>query len=289
MSYVAPITAVGGEPWGLAAELTPADFAGVAAIMQADARIHLAESKATLVHSRLARRLRAHGLNRFADYLALVARDGAERAVLVEALTTNHTHFFREQHHFDHLESVALLMLREKAGREPVRIWSAGGSSGEEAYTIAMCLAGRDPGWTQDGKLLLLATDLSPAMVVAAAAGRYPASAARQIPASYRTRWTRTSAEGVEIAPELRALVTTRVLNLFGAWPMRRQFDAIFCRNVMIYFDKAAQAELEARLVDQLLPGGFLYIGHSERLVGPARAQMEPCGQTIYRKHGRAE
>jgi chemotaxis protein methyltransferase CheR len=179
--------------------------------------------------------------------------------------------------------------MREKARREPVRIWSAGGSSGEEAYTIAMTLLGRDAGWVQDGKLLLLATDLSPQMVVATAAARYPINAAQHIPAAYRKRWTQTTPDGFEIAPELRALVTARVLNLFGPWPMRRQFDAIFCRNVMIYFDKTAQAELEARLIEQLLPGGFLYIGHSERLVGPARAQMEPCGQTIYRKHdGRA-
>jgi chemotaxis protein methyltransferase CheR len=284
VSYVAAITPAPGETWSMAGELTRADFAAVAAIVQADARIHLAESKATLVHSRLSRRLRTHGMTRFTDYLALVERDAGERASLVEALTTNHTHFFREQHHFDHLEAVALPLMREKARREPVRIWSAGSSSGEEAYTIAMTLLGRDAGWAQDGRLLLLATDLSPAMVVATAAARYPAAAAKAIPAASRTRWTQPHADGFEIAPELRALVTARVLNLFDPWPMRRQFDAIFCRNVMIYFDKTAQAELEARLVDQLLPGGFLYIGHSERLVGPARAQMESCGQTIYRK-----
>jgi len=286
VSYLAPIPQTGGETWSLAADLTPADFARVAAIMQTDARIHLAESKATLVHSRLSRRLRTLGLARFADYIALVERDAGERAALVEALTTNHTHFFREQHHFDHLQGVALPLMREKARREPVRVWSAGGSSGEEVYTIAMTLLGRDPAWTQGGKLLLLATDLSPAMVVAAAAGRYSAAAARHIPAAHQTRWTKATADGIEIAAEARALVTARVLNLFDPWPMRRQFDAIFCRNVMIYFDKAAQADLEARLVEQLVPGGFLYIGHSERLVGPACAQMESCGQTIYRKHG---
>ena len=112
----------------------------------------------------------------------------------------------------------------------------------------------------------------------------YAAADAEPIPAAYRSTWMRPVGTDVQMADEARALVTARVLNLFGPWPMRRQYDVIFCRNVMIYFDDAAKAELEERFVRLLAPGGYLYVGHSERLIGPAAAQMQGCGQTIYRK-----
>jgi len=267
------------------AALDPAEFRAIAAILHEEARIRLPESKVTLVHSRLSRRLRDHGLGHFRDYVALVRRDAAERAVMVEALTTNHTHFFREQHHFDHLRTHVLPTLRQLAeAGQPVRIWSAGCSTGEEIYSIAMTLAeaGPDTGWLNRGHVKLLATDIAPQAVAAVARGVYDETAVRPIPPAHRARWLH--AEGAEhrIADELRALVTARPLNLFADWPMRQQYDAIFCRNVMIYFDDAAKAELEARLVGLLRPGGHLYIGHSERLIGPATAAMRSVAQTAY-------
>lgn len=282
-----------GSPLSAPVGMTLAEFREVAAIVAQDARIHLVEGKMTLVHSRLARRLREHGLERFSDYLSLVRSNSAERAAMVVALTTNHTHFFREGHHFDHLRDHLLpkLQSRARAGQK-VRIWSAGCSSGEEVYSIAMTLAGESgtsAAWLKHGDVRLLATDLAPHVVEAVNTARYSSSAVQPIPPAYSRQWLKEDGpESYLIADTLRTLVTARVLNLFGPWPMSQSYDAIFCRNVMIYFDDAAKAELEARFVEMLAPGGILYIGHSERLIGPAAAQMEPVGQTIYAKKGRA-
>jgi len=267
--------------------LGSAEFGAIAAIMQSDARIHLTEIKKTLVHGRLSRRLRQHGLSSFRDYVRLVQSDREERAQMVVSLTTNHTHFFRENHHFEHLKTQVLPRLKDAARSRPVRIWSAGCSSGEEVYTIAMCLLGHDrtaAQWLRNADVKLLATDLSPPVVEAVRRATYPDNVVAQIPQPYRGAWVKPAGAQFEMAAEARALVTARVLNLFEAWPMRARYDAIFCRNVMIYFDDKAKAELEARLVDMLHPGGHLYIGHSERLIGPAAAQMQGCGQTIYVK-----
>ncbi len=278
-----------GSPGGAAAasaELSASEFAAVAAIMQRDARIHLSSSKMTLVHSRLSRRLRAREVPSFRDYLKLVQNDAEERAAMVVSLTTNHTHFFREGHHFDHLRQTVVPWL-QSGGERPVRIWSAGCSSGEEVYSIAMCLRGPDrtgASWLSQRDVKLLATDLAPHVVEATRRGIYSAQAVQPIPAPYRASWLRPEGDSFAVASELRAMVTARVLNLFGAWPMRQKYDVIFCRNVMIYFDDAAKAELEQRFVDLLVPGGYLYIGHSERLIGESARRMRPAGHTIYVK-----
>lgn len=270
--------------------LGAAEFAAIAAIMQADARIALADGKVTLVQSRLARRLREHGLATYRDYIELVEDNAVERAAMVVALTTNHTHFFRENHHFDHFRAVAMPALQAVARERPVRIWSAGCSSGEEVYSIAMCLLGPDraaSGWLRGADIKLLATDLAPHVVASVQAATYAAASVAPVPAKYRANWMVDGTAGeVAMGHEARSLVTAKVLNLFDRWPMRGKFDVIFCRNVMIYFDEIANAELEARLVDSLHPGGFLYIGHSERLIGAAAGRMTSCGQTIYAKPG---
>lgn len=272
------------------AELTQSDFATIAAIMQSDARIHLTEVKTTLVQSRLAKRLRKHGLTRFSDYLKLVESDAEERKALVVSLTTNHTHFFRESHHFDHLRESVMPQLKAKAAaKRPVRIWSAACSSGEEVYTVAMCLLGTDraaASWLRGSDVRLLATDLAPHVVQQAASGVYSESTADAVPEPYRSLWMTRTTEGYQMVEAARQLVTAKILNLFEPWPLRQLYDVIFCRNVMIYFDDAAKAELEKRLVDQLAPGGTLYIGHSERLIGSAAEHMIPCGHTIYQKKG---
>jgi len=209
---------------------------------------------------------------------------------MVVALTTNHTHFFREGHHFDHLRETTLPWLQRQADQKPVRIWSAGCSSGEEVYSIAMCLRGPDrtsAAWLDRADVKLLATDLSPIVVETARRGIYPATAVQPIPAPYRSSWLRQEGGDFAVADEIRAMVTARVLNLFEPWPMRQKYDVIFCRNVMIYFDDTAKAELEARFVDLLVPGGYLYIGHSERLIGAAASRMKPAGHTIYVKEAR--
>lgn len=272
-----------------AEQLAPAEFARIAAIMQSEARIALSSAKTTLVCSRLGRRLRACGLNSFREYLAHVDNNAEERAAMVVALTTNHTHFFRENHHFDHFRECVLPELRKRADSgQSVRIWSAGCSSGEEVYSIAMCLLGErrmEAQWVSQRDVKILATDIAPHVVAATRRGVYPQATVEPIPKAYRREWLQPEGDEFAIVPEARQHVTARELNLFGAWPMRRQYDVIFCRNVMIYFDDAAKEELERRFAQILRPGGYLYIGHSERLIGEAAKQFSNCGQTIYRKH----
>ena len=168
-----------------------------------------------------------------------------------------------------------------------MRIWSAGCSSGEEVYSIAMCLLGQnaaDANWLRTADVRLLATDISQPMVEAVRRAVYPEIAADAVPLAYRGRWMQEAPGGVQVGEQARSLVSARVLNLFDPWPMQRQFDVIFCRNVMIYFDEPAKRELEERLIRQLAPSGFLYIGHSERLGRAEEQGMRSCGQTIYRK-----
>ncbi|MET3827922.1 chemotaxis protein methyltransferase CheR [Sphingomonas sp. PvP055] len=271
--------------------LGDAEFTALARIMQSDARIHLPIAKKSLVHSRLARRVRENKLDSFQAYVALIERDPEERRRMVTALTTNHTHFFRENHHFEHFRETVLPRLRARAANRPVRIWSAGCSSGEEVHSIAMTLLGDSPSearWMQGRDVRLLATDISPPVVAAASRGWYSDTTVEPIPAAYRKAWLVPDDGGFRVSDTARRLITARVLNLFEPWPMRQQYDAIFCRNVMIYFDDTAKAELEARLVDLLAPDGFLYIGHSERLIGSAAERMRACGQTIYQPKGAA-
>jgi len=283
----------GGQSFALAPEearLDPRDFARVAAIVDREARIALQPTKATLVFSRLSRRLREQGLVSFGDYISLVESDPVERAAMVEALTTNHTHFFREGHHFDHFKQSVLgeLQARARAGH-PVRLWSAGCSSGEEVYSLIMCMLGTsrpEARWTIDGDVKVLATDLSSRVVAAARRAVYPETTVKPIPEEYRRLWLREEGADFAVVDQARDLVTARELNLFGEWPMRQQYDVIFCRNVMIYFDDAATSELIARFSRLLRPGGYLYIGHSERLIGPGADVLTNCGQTIYRKEG---
>jgi chemotaxis protein methyltransferase CheR len=281
----APALAGGNAMAAANAELMPRDFAAIAAIMHSDARIELSEAKTTLVQSRLARRLREHGLSRFSEYVAMVQSDAQERHAMVVALTTNHTHFFREPHHFDHFREHVLPVLKRKQG--PVRIWSAGCSSGEEVYTIAMCLLGPDrtsATWLRNADVRLLATDIAPHVVESVQRGFYADNVASGVLEPYRSTWMRPAPGGFVMADEARQLVTARVLNLFEKWPLKAQYDVIFCRNVMIYFGDPAKEELEERFVNQLAHGGHLYIGHSERLIGPAANRMKSCGHTIYAK-----
>ena len=275
---------------GIEGRLDPREFKRIAAIVQEDARIDLPSSKSTLVFSRLSRRVRDHGLSSFVEYLQFVEANAQERAAMVEALTTNHTHFFRENHHFDHFREHVLSELQKQAqSGQPVRLWSAGCSSGEEVYSLAMCMLGTSryaARWAFDTDVKFLATDLSAKVVAAVRKAVYSEFTVKPIPDAYRREWIRPEGEDFSIVEDVRQLVTARELNLFATWPMRQQYDVIFCRNVMIYFDDHAKAELIDRFAQLLRPGGYLYIGHSERLIGPGAAGFTCCGQTIYRKEG---
>jgi chemotaxis protein methyltransferase CheR len=259
------------------------EFTRIAGMVRDASGIVLGPGKRDLVLGRLRRRLRALGLDGFPTYLDLLdGPDGpAERVRMINAITTNLTAFFREPHHFEHLAHTLIPALPR--GSRRLRIWSAGCSSGEEPYTLALTLLEHLPDLAQrDARIL--ATDIDTDMVATGRAGRYPAERLSTIPAPLRQRFARTLPDGrMEMAPEARALIAFLPLNLLEDWPMRGVFDAIFCRNVMIYFDKATQRSLFERFAAQLVPGGHLYVGHSEAL-HRTTDRFEHLGQTIYRK-----
>lgn len=267
---------------------TASDFRQISAFVHAETGIVLNDSKANLVYSRLAKRLRAIGLRNFRDYCSLIAsKDGVdERQALIAAMTTNTTRFFREPHHFKHLSHDVLPDLLKNARKGArVRIWSAGCSSGEEPYTIAMTLLEMMPD-APDYDILILATDIDPDMLHAARDGVYPEHLLEQIPGKYRKRWLaaeRSNNGEFFICEQARSLVRFRELNLLGDWPMRSTFDVIFCRNVTIYFDEETQEKLWRRFSEHLELNGYLYIGHSERIAANERS-FELVAQTTYKK-----
>ncbi len=264
------------------------DFMRIATIMRTDTGIALERSKANLIYSRLAKRLRALRLTTFREYCDIVSDKtlSDERQTMIAALTTNVTAFFREPHHFEHLKTAILPRVIDeiKAGRR-VRFWSAACSSGQEPYSIALTVLSMIPdAASRDVKIL--ATDLDHNMVAKGEAGLYDPSLVGDIPPALLQRWFNRSATEpgtYEVGPELRALVSFRRLNLIEPWPMRGKFHAIFCRNVVIYFDHETQVKLWSRMVPALHPAGALYIGHSERVDGPAASQLITDGITTYR------
>lgn len=267
------------------AELDPADFRRIAAILHDRAGIALPDSKRQLVFSRLGKRLRHLGLADFSAYLALVEapRGADELAEMISALTTNVTSFFREKHHFDLLRTEVLppLLAAARQGAR-VRLWSAGCSSGEEAYCLAMTVLELDPA-AAGRDIRILATDIDRAILARARAGLYGADEMASLPPTARDRWFAPAPGGRHAArPELTGLVSFRELNLIRDWPMRGPFDVIFCRNVAIYFDRAGQERIWAGFARCLAPGGLLCIGHSERLTGAAAPRLRPVGITAY-------
>lgn len=264
---------------------TAEDFRTIAATLHAAAGIALPDSKATLVYSRLAKRLRALGLESFRDYCALVTgADGLdERQQMIVALTTNVTRFFREPHHFDHLKEQLLPPLLANARRGgAVRIWSAGCSNGQEPYSIALTILSLMPD-APDYDIKILATDIDIQMLAEARAGLYSSQVIAPVPGEMRARWFEREGDNWRASEPLRRLITFNELNLIGDWPMRRQFQAIFCRNVVIYFEEETQSKVFNRFMPLMSPDARLYIGHSERVCGPAADRLETDGVTTYR------
>jgi chemotaxis protein methyltransferase CheR len=270
------------------ADLAERDFVVLSDMVHRETGIMLPDTKRELVRSRLGKRLRMHGMSRFHDYLRLIESDLRERAAALDALTTNHTSFFRECHHFDHFAAeVRPALLRRAATGGRVRLWSSACSSGEEPLSLAMTLLGGD---RQEGTriaasdAMILATDLSSTVIARAKAASYPLATTAAVPRPLASAWLRNDDGQSVVDPVCAGLVRYRELNLMTDWPFQGKFDVIFCRNVMIYFDEPTKERLQRRLVERLIPGGHLYIGHSERLIGIAAEQCRAIGHTIYRK-----
>ena len=262
-----------------------ADFRNLVQLAREYAGIALADNKRNLVYTRVSRRLRALGLSAFRDYREYLASHQDELESFINAISTNLTKFFRESHHFDHFRSHVVVPYGAKRGGR-FRIWSAGCSTGEEPYTIAAVVR-REIANPAAYDLRILATDIDTDVLAKAARGEYPLRGMEDIPRQYRDFFQRSNrdAETVLAAEDLRSLITFRHLNLIAPWPFSGKFDAIFCRNVMIYFDGPTKADLITRFTDALNPGGWLYIGHSESLLG-SHPNLQLVGRTIYRRKG---
>ncbi len=275
--------------------LSDREFARIKARVYADAGISLSEAKRTLVVSRLAKLLRGLGIGSFDAYLDFLERDGsaADAQDFVNALTTNLTRFYREEHHFTHLSDYVGELLAKRPqpgsdGKPKLRIWSAGCSTGQEPYTIALSLLAAHPDLKR-WDFRILATDIDTNVVAKAATGVYPESELAGLSPERARLFERVGNGTIRIPAAARDCVSFKPLNLMaGSWPMKGPFDAIFCRNVAIYFDKPTQATLFSRLGKLIRPGGFLYIGHSENLGGSADG-LRLVGKTIYQSRAAAQ
>lgn len=266
---------------------TADDFARIAASLYDMAGIALPDSKTTLVYSRLAKRLRALQLSSFGEYCDLVssAEGEEERRNMLAALTTNVTRFYREPHHFEHLREHVIEPIADEVCRGGrLRIWSAGCSTGQEPYSIALTILSVLPD-APNLDVRILATDIDPNVIAAGREGVYSEDLVEPIPVQLRNQWLERADNDRRmwsIGPAARSLVTFNELNLMGPWPMKGKFHTIFCRNVVIYFDEQTQERIWARYAGALAPGGRLYVGHSERVSYPNSALIND-GLTSYR------
>ncbi|MGJ0508708.1 MAG: CheR family methyltransferase [Methylocystis sp.] len=267
-------------------KFTDGDFRQIARVLNTEAGIYLSDAKAPFVYSRLTKRLRALGLESFQDYCSLITGAGGaeERRQMIAALTTNVTRFFREPHHFDHFRRNVVERLTpalRSGGR--LRVWSSACSNGQEPYSIAMTVFSQLPD-ADTLNIRILATDIDTHMIAAATAGEYAEDVVTAVPDDLRRKWLLPQNNGMwKVDRKLASIVAFRELNLIGNWPMRGKFDAIFCRNVAIYFEEKTQQQIWSRFVPLLNPGGILYIGHSERISGPASHDLVADGVTTYR------
>lgn len=265
-----------------------AEFTELRDLIEARVGISLSEGKRDLVYSRVTRRLRARGLSSFAEYLSLLRRgDEEELAELVNAMTTNVTQFFRENHHFEYLRDQFLpeMISRHRQDRI-IRVWSAGCSTGEEPYSIAIVLAEfleNHPDWRAE----VWATDVDGAVLRQAEEGVYPLDRLKQVSRERLRRFFLRGSgpnEGkARVGRALRNIIHFERINLIEPWPIKHAFDAVFCRNVIIYFDREHKIEVVDGFANHLVAEGHLFLGHSESLHG-LTDRYRLIGRTIYRR-----
>jgi len=270
-------------------EFNDSDFQALRTLVKEMTGINLAESKRELVYGRVSRRLRALNLSSFRAYRQLLETgDGSELVAFCNALTTNLTSFFRESHHFDYLRDEYLVPLREAGRRgDRVRIWSSACSSGEEPYSIAMTIAEALPDW-QKWDIRILATDLDSDILARAQRGRYAADRVRGMDPGRLAKFFKEIKEGGEttyqVTAEFEKLITFKQINLMHDLPMSGPLNVVFCRNVIIYFDKDTQRGLFTRIAKLQRADDLLFLGHSETLF-KVSDDYSLIGKTIYRRN----
>jgi chemotaxis protein methyltransferase CheR len=271
-------------------QLSSRDFARLTTFIYSEAGICLGIEKKTMLEGRLKRRLRELEIDSFkhyCEYLFGPAGLKEEKVPFIDVVTTNKTDFFREPKHFDYLTQHALSDMAKRADGQPVVIWSAGCSSGEEPYTLAMVLseyAEAHPGF----RFRIQATDISTVVLARAQMGIYTTDAVEPVPTlmqrKYLMRSRERGADRVRVVPELRKLVEFRRLNFMDAdYGVEEKVDGVFCRNVIIYFDRPTQERILGKLASYLKPGGYMFVGHSETL-HDMNLPLEALGPALYRR-----
>ncbi|AOW75766.1 chemotaxis protein CheR [Colwellia sp. PAMC 20917] len=254
------------------------------------AGIVLNASKKEMVYRRLTRIIRERKLPSFTAYCNLLKADTEkEQDYFINAITTNLTSFFREQHHFDYMtqDELPKLLGNRLSHDKRLRIWSSASSTGEEPYSIAITVLEAIKSQLSQWDVKILATDIDSNVLAVAKEGTYDERRIEDVPRKFKekyfTKGIGINESKVKVGKQLQALITFKKLNLLHEWPMKGPFDIIFCRNVIIYFDKKTQQELFARYYEMLAPGGLLILGHSENL-GQYQQHFESVGRTIFRK-----
>jgi chemotaxis protein methyltransferase CheR len=268
--------------------LSASAFDRIAKLAHCEAGIVLSKSKESMVKSRLVRRLRILKIGDFDTYLDFLENDNntSEMSHFISALTTNVSHFFREEHHFAALRNDILPALHAKLkSGQSIRIWSAGCSNGQEPYSIAMTLLEFDPN-ISNYDIKILATDIDPEVLTCAVEGSYSGALTSGLPANFVQKYFNSSTKDddaiLRVKTILKDLVSFRQLNLHANWPMKGSFDVIFCRNVVIYFDDETQTRLYRRFANSLSDTGYLLLGHSERLGEDVSSLFKSVGVTTY-------
>ncbi len=268
-------------------ELTSRDFDRLKKIVGEQTGIVLTDGKRNMVYGRLARRLRALNMDSFSSYIQLIESDEDELVNFINSVTTNLTAFFREKHHFEYLRDTVLpQLLKNNQGSQKIRIWSAGCSTGEEPYSLAITVKTffeNHPGWD----VRILATDIDTNVIAQAASGIYTKERIDGLDEKLVKCWFlkgKGKNDGmVKVRRELQELIDFKQLNLLKPWPMKGPFDLVFCRNVVIYFDKPTKIKLFDNYADKLVNKGHLFIGHSETLFKISE-RFDSLGGTIYQK-----
>jgi len=276
-----------------AMQLNDEDFTFICQFVYETTGIVLNDSKKEMLYRRLTRIVRERKLNSFGEYCQLLRDQGEqEKDYFINAITTNLTSFFRENHHFEYLRDEEIpAIMKEKTvgadGKKRLRVWSSASSTGEEPYSIAITLLEAMKNNLPQWDVKILATDIDSNVLAKGKAGVYDLNRIEDIPnklkQSYFFQGCGKSSQSVKVHDKLKEIITFKQLNLLHDWPMKGPFDIIFCRNVIIYFDKKTQQELFSRYYEMLAPGGLLFLGHSENL-GHYQQYFSNVGRTIFRK-----
>ena len=267
--------------------LSDAEFAAVTRLIHRETGIVITSTKKSMLESRLSRRVRGLGLNSLSDYVTVLRGPGAEaeRRGLVSAVTTNVTGFFREPHHFKALAQIGKPLVERARSGGRVRLWSAGCSTGQEAFSMAATLLDLAPDIARYD-LRILATDIDPVVIETARTGVFDHHSLGERPPPELARFLKDGPQAGQmvVSTELRDLIRFEELNLLPTWPFQGNFDVIFCRNVVIYFDAETRRDLWMRFAARMPEGGMLFIGHSERMDPRLDPFFAPVGVTQYRR-----